>query len=155
LIQLVIDLHQSKTQKRIKSLSDQLILIGQTVMDKKIKILLIEDNPGDAYLIEDYLEEFANFSYELKNVGTLNEALSILREQSFDVIFSDLSLPDSDGANTFFRIHNENPLIPIIVLTELADEAIGSYIAEKGAKDFFVKGQTEGRLLECILTMSH
>ena len=44
-------------------------------MGKNIKILLIEDNPGDAYLIEDHLEEFANFSYELKNVGTLNEAL--------------------------------------------------------------------------------
>ncbi len=86
-------------------------------MEKNIKILLIEDNPGDAYLIEDRLEEFANFSYELKNVGTLNEALSILKEQPFDVILSDLSLPDSDGINTFFRIHNENPLIPIIILS--------------------------------------
>ena len=72
-------------------------------MEKNIKILLIEDNPGDTYLIEDHLEEFANFSYELKNVGTLNEALSILKEQPFDVIFSDLSLPDSDGINTFFQ----------------------------------------------------
>ena len=119
-------------------------------MGKNIKILLIEDNSGDAYLIEEHLEEFANFLYELNNVGTLNEALSVLKEQSFDVIVLDLGLPDSDGVNTFFRIHNENPLIPIIVLTERADEAIGSYIAEKGAKDFFVKGQTEGRLLECI-----
>ena len=113
--------------------------------------MLIEDNPGDAYLIEDHLEEFANFSYELKNVGTLNEALNILKEKPFDVIFSDLSLPDSDGINTFFSIHNENPLVPIIVLTELEDEAIGSYSVEKGAKDFLIKGQTYGRLLECIM----
>jgi CheY-like chemotaxis protein len=112
--------------------------------------LVIEDNPGDAYLIEDYLEEFANFSYELKNVGTLNEAISILREQSFDVILSDLSLPDSDGINTFFSIHNKNPLIPIIILSGSNDEEIASYAVEKGATDFFVKGQTEGRLLECI-----
>ena len=49
-------------------------------MERNIKILLIEDNSGDAYLIEDRLEEFANFSYEIKNVGTLGEALSILKE---------------------------------------------------------------------------
>ncbi len=117
--------------------------------------MLIEDNPGDAYLIEEHLEEFANFSYELKNVGTLNEALDILKKQRFDVILSDLSLPDSDGINTFFRIHNETPLIPIIILSGSNDEEIGAYSVEKGAHDFFVKGQTESRLLECINTMFH
>ncbi len=116
--------------------------------------MLIEDNSGDAYLIEEHLEEFANFSYEIKNVGTLNEALSILKEQPFDVILSDLTLPDSDGVNTFFRIHNQNPLIPIIILTGSNDEAIGAYAVENGAHDFFVKGQTEGRLLECIIQCS-
>jgi CheY-like chemotaxis protein len=123
-------------------------------MGEGIKILLIEDNSGDAYLIEEHLEEFADFSYELKSVGTLTEALSILNNQHFDVILLDLVLPDSYGANTFFRIHNENPLIPIIVLTELVDEAIGSYSVEKGAKDFLVKGQTEDRLLESIFECS-
>ena len=123
-------------------------------MGENIKILIIEDNLGDAYLIEEYLEEFDNFSYEIKNVGTLTEALSILKKQPFDVIVLDLGLPDSDGINTFFRIHNENPLIPIIILTELDDEAIGFYALEKGAKDFLVKGQTEGKLLECIIRCS-
>ena len=79
-------------------------------LGKNIKILLIEDNSGDAYLIEEHLEEFADFSYEIESVGTLNEALSILKEQLFDVILLDLVLPDSDGVNTFFRIHNQNPL---------------------------------------------
>ncbi len=123
-------------------------------MGENIKILLIEDNSGDAYLIEDRLEEFANFSYEFKNVGTLNEALNVLKKQLFDVILLDLILLDSDGVNTFFSIHNENPLVPIIVLTELEDEAIGSYSVEKGAKDFLIKGQTEGRLLQSINTCS-
>ena len=120
-------------------------------MGENIKILLIEDNSGDAYLIEEHLEEFADFSYEIKSVGTLKEGLSILKEQLFDVILLDIVLPDSDGINTFFRIHNQNSLIPIIVLTELVDEAIGSYSVEKGAKDFLVKGQTEGSLLGCII----
>ena len=91
-------------------------------MEKNIKILLIEDNPGDAYLIEEHLEEFANFSYEFKNVGTLNETLSVLKEQPYDVVLLDLGLPDSDGVNTFLSVHNKNPLIPIIILTGLNDE---------------------------------
>jgi CheY-like chemotaxis protein len=119
-------------------------------LGKNIKILLIEDNSGDAYLIEEHLEEFANFSYEIESVGTLNEALNITKKQIFDVILLDLVLPDGDGVNTFYRIHNQNPLIPIIVLTELVDEAIGSYSVEKGAKDFLVKGQAEDRLLQSI-----
>ena len=123
-------------------------------LGKNIKILLIEDNSGDAYLIEEHLEEFANFSYEIESVGTLNEALDVLKKQLFDVILLDIVLPDSDGVVTFFSIHNQNPLIPIIVLTELVDEAIGSYSVEKGAHDFIVKGQTEGRLLHSINTCS-
>jgi CheY-like chemotaxis protein len=123
-------------------------------MGKNIKILLIEDNPGDSYLIEDHLEEFANFSYELKNVGTLKEALNILKYQPFDVVLSDLSLPDSDGINTFFSIHNENPLIPIIILSGSNDEDIGACAVDNGAHDFFVKGQADGRLLECIMQCS-
>jgi CheY-like chemotaxis protein len=123
-------------------------------MEKIINILVIEDNLGDAYLIEEHLEEFANFSYEIKNVGTLNEALSVLKEQPFDVIMLDIGLPDSDGINTFFSIHNEKPLIPVIILNELDDNAIGSYAVEKGAHDFLVKGQIEGRLLECIISCS-
>ena len=120
-------------------------------MEENIKILLIEDNLGDAYMIEEQLEEFANFSYELNNVGTLNEALSILKEQLFNVILLDLGLPDSDGINTFLSIRNQNSLIPIIILTGLNDETIGTYVIKEGAHDFLVKGQTEGRLLECII----
>jgi CheY-like chemotaxis protein len=123
-------------------------------MGENIKILLIEDNLGDAYLIEEHLEEFANFLYEFKNVGTLNEGLTVLKKQPFDVLLLDLVLPDSDGINTFLSIHNKNPLIPTIILTELDDKEIGSNAIKKGAQDFLIKGQTEGRLLECITQCS-
>ena len=111
------------------------------VMGENIKILLIEDNPGDAYLIEEHLEEFASFSYEFKNVGTLNEALTVLKKQPYDVILLDLELPDSYGINTFLSVHNQNPVIPIIILTGLDDEKIRSYALKKGASDFLVKGK--------------
>jgi two-component system cell cycle sensor histidine kinase/response regulator CckA len=120
-------------------------------MEKNIKILLIEDNLGDTYLIEENLEEFADFSYEIKNVETLNEALSVLNNQPFDVILLDLVLPDSHGINTFLSIHNINPLVPIIILTGVSDKTIESYALKEGAHDFLVKGQTEGRLMECIM----
>ena len=123
-------------------------------MEENIKILIIEDNPGDAYLIEDHLEEFANFSFELVFVETLNEALSVLKTQVFNLILSDISLPDSDGINTFFRIHNENPLIPIIILSGSNEEIFGSYVKKEGAYDFFIKGQTEDRLLNSIMECS-
>ena len=119
-------------------------------MENNIRILLIEDNPGDAFLIEEHLDEFAIFPYELIIAETLNEALSVLKEQSFDIILSDLSLPDSEGINTLFSIHNENLLIPIIVLSGSNDEITASYAIEKGAHDFFDKGKMENRLLDCI-----
>jgi DNA-binding response OmpR family regulator len=86
-------------------------------MKKYIKILVIEDNPGDAYLVEEQLEEFANYSYDLMIVETLDEASSVLKEQPFDVIVLDLGLPDSYGINTFLSIHTINPMVPIIILT--------------------------------------
>ena len=59
-------------------------------MDEKVEILLFEDNPGDADLIEEMLEEFADFPYELKKVETLSEGLSLLKERTFNVILTDL-----------------------------------------------------------------
>ncbi len=62
--------------------------IGQMVMEENIKILLIEDNPGDTYLIKEQIEEFATFSYVFNYVGTLNEAFAVLNKQPFYVIVS-------------------------------------------------------------------
>jgi DNA-binding NtrC family response regulator len=123
-------------------------------MEKNIKILVIEDNPGDAYLVEEQLEEFANFSYELMIAETLDEALSVLKEQPFDVIVLDLGLPDSYGINTFLSIHTINPLVPIIILTGVSDKTIESYAIKEGAHDFLVKGQIDDRLMKCVMQCS-
>jgi CheY-like chemotaxis protein len=55
-------------------------------MDDIVEILLFEDNPGDIGLIEEMLEEINDFSYNLKNVKTLNEGLTLLKNRTFDVI---------------------------------------------------------------------
>jgi PAS domain S-box-containing protein len=116
-------------------------------MDKKVEILLFEDNPGDVGLIEEILEELADFPYELKTVETLSEGLNLLKERPFDVILSDLGLPDSNGIDTFLGIYLRNSQIPIIILTGINDEKIGIDAVKKGAQDYLVKGQVEGRLL--------
>ncbi len=117
-------------------------------MEEKVKILLFEDNPGDAGLIEEMLEESADFRYELKNAETLKEGLSFLKENSFDIILSDLGLPDSDGIDTFLEIHARNSRIPIVILTGISDEKIGIDAVKKGAQDYLVKGQVDSRLLK-------
>ncbi len=117
-------------------------------MVEKIEILLFEDNPGDAGLIEEMLEESSDFPYELKNTETLKEGLDYLKERPFDVILSDLGLPDSDGIDTFLEIHARYSQIPIIILTAVKDEKIGIDAVKKGAQDYLVKGEVDGRLLK-------
>lgn len=113
-----------------------------------IEILLFEDNPGDTGLIEAMLEEFTDFSYELKNVETLYEGLNLLKEHQFDMILLDLGLPDSGGINTFLDVHRKSPGTPIIILTGLTDEKTGINAVKKGAQDYLVKGQVDSNLLE-------
>ncbi len=117
-------------------------------MDETVEILLFEDNFGDANLIEEMLEEFSDFPYELINVKTLNEGLSLLKECLFDVILTDLGLPDSDGIDTFLDIHARNPRIPIIIFTASDNKKIGIDAVKKGAQDYLVKGQIDSRLLK-------
>ena len=119
-------------------------------MGEKIEILLFEDNLGDISLIEDMLKEFTDFPYELINVETMNEGLSLLNERPFDVILLDLNLPDSNGLDTFLDVHLRNPRIPIIILTGSNDEKIGINAIKKGAQDYLVKGQIDGLLKRSI-----
>lgn len=113
-----------------------------------VEILLFEDNPGDTGLIEFMLEESTDFSYELKNVETLNEGLELLKYHSFDVILLDLGLPDSDGIETFIEVNRKCHETPIIILTGLTDERTGINAVKMGAQDYLVKGQVESKLLE-------
>ena len=119
-----------------------------TTMDEKVKILLFEDNSGDANLIDEMLEEIADFPYKLINVKTLKEGLSLLKECPFDVILTDLGLPDSNGIDTFLDIHARNSRIPIIIFTASNDGKIGMDAVKRGAQDYLVKGQIDGRLLK-------
>ncbi len=109
-----------------------------------IKILLVEDNPGDVLLLQETLSEITFLELELVHVGRMKTALSRLQSEEFDVVLLDLVLPDSNGLDTFIQIHEHAPLIPIVVLTGIADETLAIRAMQAGAQDYLVKGQVSG-----------
>ncbi|KOP23311.1 ATPase [Hapalosiphon sp. MRB220] len=112
-----------------------------------IKILLVEDNPGDVRLLQEFLWDVTTTQFQLTPVERLEQTLKLLNQESFDVILLDLSLPDSQGLETFITLHHQAPAIPIIVLTGLDDENLALRAMQQGAQDYLVKGQVSGDLL--------
>jgi len=115
-------------------------------VNRSLRILLIEDNPGDADLLEDMLTG-AGLRFELKCVERLSAGIEHIRADGFDVILLDLGLPDSQGLATLKKLNEIRPKAPVIVLTGLADEAVGTQAVKEGAQDYLIKGQIEKNLL--------
>lgn len=105
-------------------------------------VLLIEDNPGDAALIQDLAH--AMIAVTLIHVERLAAGRAYLAAHVVNLILLDLSLPDSRGLDTFFILQAQMPHIPIIVLTGLDDEGIALEALKAGAQDYLVKGHLDG-----------
>lgn len=108
--------------------------------NKPIKILLVEDNPGDARLLQIALDEAGTNQFALTHAKRHDEALRYLEDEGFDVVLLDLSLPDSQGLDTFTSTRAKAPEVPIIMLTGLDNEAFALESMQHGAQDYFVKG---------------
>jgi len=115
--------------------------------EPRIKVLLIEDNPGDARLIEEALAERGEGAFRLRWVDDLAEGLDCLDDQPPDVVLLDLSLPGTDGLDTLASVLDRNADVPIIVLTVTSDESLAVEAVRRGAQDYLVKGQADGALL--------
>jgi PAS domain S-box-containing protein len=116
------------------------------VNQNPIKVLLIEDNPGDARLISEYLKLNENYSFIIQWVSTLNNLKEIVNQLP-NLILLDLNFPESRGMDTFDVVHSIFRDIPIIVQTGLNDEQIGQASMARGAQDYLVKGNFDGALL--------
>lgn len=112
-----------------------------------IKVLLVEDNPGDVFLLQEILQEVTTVQVELQPVEQLSQAFECLAQDSFDVMLLDLSLPDSQGLDTFVKATSKAKATPIIVLTGINDENLALRAMQEGAQDYLVKGQVTGDLL--------
>src|SRR5690242_579675 len=94
------------------------IVRGGSKMDSKpIKVLLVEDNPEDVFLLQRTLQKARGAKFEMESVESLKKALARLEGEPIDVILLDLSLTDSHGLDTFSAMQAEAPEIPIIVLS--------------------------------------
>jgi len=107
----------------------------------------VEDNPGDVTLIKEMLRKAPQQDFQLINVETLSQALEQLRSETFHAALMDLGLPDSQGLDTFLKLRDQAPDMPVVVLTGHADENLGIKAVRKGAQDYLVKGMADGRLL--------
>jgi len=117
--------------------------------NQRIKVLLIEDNPGDAGLIRQALAEARVASsliptLDLVYADRLSVGLARLTEYDIDAVLLDLSLPDSQGLDTVVKTHTQRSDIPIVVLTGLDDEIIAVQALQEGAQDYLIKGRIDG-----------
>lgn len=112
-----------------------------------LKILLIEDNPGDARLLQEMLVEIKDASFELEWVDELSTGLERLTEGDIDAILLDLSLPDSQGIATFTQVYTQAPHIPVTVLSGIDDTSLAIKAVREGAQDYLIKGKTDSNLL--------
>ena len=131
--------------------------ISDSVTDKQLdqrdlvithlRVLLLEDDPGDAGLIRELLSEEEGVSIDVEVFERFSSGVARLGREKFDVILSDLGLPDSQGLETFIKMHTFYPDIPVIVLTGSSDEGLAFRAVRSGAQDYLVKGEIDGKSL--------
>jgi len=105
-----------------------------------LHILLVEDNPGDVFIIKDLLKN-SGINCNLTQSATLSDSLKLLSDRDFDAVLLDLGLPDSFGLETLEKLSTLKIKSPVIVLTGLDDEEIAVKSMQEGAQDYLVKGK--------------
>jgi len=113
----------------------------------ELRLLLVEDNPGDAVLVREMLHTALEDQVELVHVEALEQACSQVLEVEAACVLLDLSLPDAVGLDAVTRMQAAAPDIPIVVLTGLDDETLALSAVQHGAQDYLIKGQVDEVLI--------
>src|ERR1700691_4070780 len=114
----------------------------------QIRILLVEDDDGDAFLVEELLRE-AGVGVEVQRARLLADARKLIRDAA--CVLLDLGLPDSQGLDGLRQLLRQEPDVAVVVLTGLADEYLGEEAVRAGAQDYLVKGDVTGKLLHRVI----
>jgi PAS domain S-box-containing protein len=117
------------------------------MMKKTIHILSVEDNDGDFILIKEILKESFEFDYILENCASIYQAIEKLKNFNYDLALLDLSLPDSRGLGTLYKLFEASSSIPVIVITGHDDLDLAKSAIKAGAQDFLVKGNFDNSLI--------
>jgi signal transduction histidine kinase len=120
------------------------------MQEETIRILLVEDNPGDVRLIEEMLVESGPDRFELLSSDHLDGALENLEDA--DLLLLDLGLPDSQGLDGLTSVTTRFPNLPVVVLTGLQDEEVGFAAVRQGAQDFLTKAEVTPDVLVRSIT---
>jgi two-component system cell cycle response regulator len=134
------------TLKRALDLHDRRVTslvpgVARASEDPGLQLLLVEDNPGDALL---FMRQLLSQGVIVTHTTRLREAIALLRQRTFDVIVTDLSLPDARGLDAVMRLQEAAPDATVVVLTGVDDEALSLQIVECGAQDCLLKGRVDG-----------
>ena len=116
------------------------------------RVLLIEDNPADVILFENMLRGVGTFRMEMDCAGRLSQGLEMLSEAAYDAVLLDLSLPESQGLETFELLNDQSLDIPVIVLTGFDDRDVAAQAVAMGAQDYVIKGKITGDALDRVLS---
>ena len=111
------------------------------------KILMIEDNPGDADIVAAWLQDVSSDSFEIKVAGRLDQALDLLRRDNFEATILDLNLPDSQGIGTLDKLRSTQHHGSIIVYSGDDNPAVRQAALDAGAQDFIGKNESTSRLM--------
>lgn len=113
----------------------------------RIRVLLIEDSPDDARLIQCYLGQAEHIHIEVKHADRLAHGLACLDQNESDVVLLDLGLPDSQGLASLSAVQQHSPPVPIVVLTGLDSDELAIEAVRAGAEDYLPKNGLDWRLL--------
>lgn len=118
---------------------------------EKKNILLVEDNPGDARLLEEMMRQYGDGEFEWRHAPDVGTAMQMLSGEKFDTVLLDLYLPDALGTETLKKIKDSHPQTPVMVLTGLYNEEIGFRALQMGAECYLSKDHIrEGNLVEAL-----
>ncbi len=118
-------------------------------MNQRVGILLIEDDPDYALLMNLYVNEACGegVKYVLESAVSLSEGLELLAREEFDIVLLDLVLPDSQGLETLTQVRRRAPGVPVVVLTNLDPEALDLRAISEGAQDYLIKSKVDPQQL--------
>ena len=118
------------------------------------RILLVEDNLGDARLAEELLTEISDFEAHITCVGRMSDAEDALVKQPIDLVLLDLSLPDSQGLEGLRRLQSLSQNAAIIVLSGSSDKALALEALKHGAQDYLIKGTMNAEAMARVIQYS-
>jgi diguanylate cyclase (GGDEF)-like protein len=116
-------------------------------IDRVLKVLLVEDNPGDVLLVQEMLRSSGESRIEILSTNRISLVDEIIQKTPVDAVLLDLGLPDARGLETLRKLHSSYDSLPIVILTSQEDEQLAVTALQIGAQDFLVKGTVDSHLL--------